>query len=201
MKGRVYNAIGIILIVIGIGIMGATIYMKYDTYQKQNKLRKSFEQSMNNLVDDSTSSDPKKELSPNEKPTGQQVEAIALLIIPKMDLNVAVAEGVDMDILNYAIGHFPETAKPGQKGNFSLAGHRNFTHAEFFKNLDKLEKDDDIIVKTKDKKEYTYKVTEKFIVDPSKVEILDPTKDATITLVTCTTGATQRLVVKGILEK
>ena len=200
MKNKLYNLLGIVLIGVGIVIIGVTIYMKYDTNERQKQLRKSFEQSMNSLSDDSTTSVKQNEVSPNEKPQSQEVKAIALLIIPKINLNVAVGEGVEMDLLNYAVGHFKESSRPGEKGNCVLAGHRNFTHAEFFKNLDQLNKDDDIIIRTKNC-EYTYKVTEKFIVDPDKVEVLEPTKDATITLITCTLGAKQRLIVKGKLQK
>lgn len=200
MKNKLYNLLGIVLIGIGVVIIGATIYMKYDTNERQKQLRKSFEQSMNSLADDSATSIKQNEIAPDEKPQLQEVKAMGLLIIPKINVNVAVGEGVEMDLLKYAVGHFKETAKPGEKGNCVLAGHRNFTHAEFFKNLDQLNKDDDIIIRTKSY-EYTYKVTEKLIVDPDKVEVLNPTKDSTITLVTCTIGAKQRLIVKGKLEK
>lgn len=200
MKNKLYNLLGIILIGIGVVIIVVTIYMKYDTNKRQKQLRKSFQQSMNSFADDSTTSTKTNEVAPNEKPQSQEVKAIALLIIPKINLNVAVVEGVEMDLLKYAVGHFKETAKPGEKGNCVLAGHRNFTYAEFFKDLDQLNKDDDIIIRTKSY-EYRYKVTEKFVVDPDRVEVLNPTKDSVITLITCTIGAKQRLIVKGKLQK
>ena len=37
------------------------------------------------------------------------------------------------------------------------------------------------------------------IVDPSRVDVLNDTEEATITLVTCTVGAKERLIVKGTL--
>jgi sortase A len=200
MKNKLYNFLGIALIGIGVTIIVVTIYMKYDTNERQKQLRKSFQQSMNSLADDSTTGIKPNEVAPNEKPQSQEVKALALLIIPKINLNVAVCEGVEMDLLKYAVGHFKETAKPGENGNCVLAGHRNFTHAEFFKNLDQLNKDDDIIIRTKSY-EYRYKVTEKFVVNPDRVEVLNPTKDSVITLITCTIGAKQRLIVKGKLQK
>ena len=121
MKNKLYNLLGIVLIGVGIVIIGVTIYMKYDTNERQKQLRKSFEQSMNSLSDDSTTSVKQNEVSPNEKPQSQEVKAIALLIIPKINLNVAVGEGVEMDLLNYAVGHFKESSRPGEKGNCVLA--------------------------------------------------------------------------------
>lgn len=46
------------------------------------------------------------------------------MTIPKIDLEVTIGEGVDMNTLKYALGHFPNTAMPGNDGNFSVATHR-----------------------------------------------------------------------------
>ena len=58
---------------------------------------------------------------------------------------------------------------------------------------------DKIIVKTHDKK-YTYVIEENYIVNPDQVEVLDATENATITLITCTVGSKQRVIVKGTLQ-
>lgn len=196
MKKKFFNILGIVLIILGVCILGSTIYMKYVTYKKQAQLRQSFEDTFN-------SSDNINEKSQNyNKSDHEDMEAkpIGLLIIPKINLNVAIGEGVNDKILRYAVAHFPETAMAGQKGNFCIAGHRNFTYAEYFKQLGKLATGDEIIVRTKEN-EYTYLVTDSFIVNPDQVEVLEPTKDSTITLVTCTIGAKQRLIVKGKLKE
>lgn len=198
MKKKVFNTIGILLIIIGVVILSSTIYMKYTAYKRQAQLRQAFENSLN--IEDNNDKSENQNKESDLKSKNDSVKAIGILIIPKIDLNVAIGEGVDDEILKYAVAHFPETAMPGQAGNCCIAGHRNFTYAEYFKNLDKLSKGDEIIIKTKDK-EYTYLVTESFIVDPEQVEVLEPTKEPTITLVTCTVGAKQRLIVKGILKQ
>ena len=48
-------------------------------------------------------------------------------------------------------------------------------------------------------KEYTYEITDMYEVTPNETEALNPTKDATITIVTCTTDAKNRVIVKGKL--
>jgi sortase A len=60
---------------------------------------------------------------------------------------------------------------------------------------------DEIRVKTT-KGEFVYEVTDIFVVEPHEVWVLDPTPEATITLVTCTPirVATHRLIVKGKLK-
>ena len=201
MKRKIISIIGIILIIVGIGILAVTGYMKYTTYKKQAILRENFEHNVNVKDVDSKDKNKKEDKDTSKDETDlNKVKAIGILKIPKIDINVAIGEGVGENILRYAIGHFPESAMPGQDGNCCLAGHRNFTYAEYFKDLDKLKEGDKIIIQTK-KNEYTYIVTKSFIVDPEETEVLDSTKDSTITLVTCTIGAKQRLIVKGKLQE
>ena len=43
---------------------------------------------------------------------------------PRQQLAVPVVEGVGCDDLARGVGHYPETARPGEVGNFAVAGHR-----------------------------------------------------------------------------
>ncbi|MEL7608721.1 MAG: class D sortase [Bacillota bacterium] len=134
--------------------------------------------------------------------TADAITPIAVLSIPKIDLTVAVGEGVDDHTLKYTVGHFPNTALAGEKGNFCLIGHRNYTFGEFFNRLDELEAGDRVTV-DRDGAIYTYVITESFVVEPTDTWVLNPTEDAEITLITCTPIriATHRLIVKGVLEQ
>lgn len=51
--------------------------------------------------------------------------ALALLRIPKIDLEVPILEGTDDLSLNRAVGHIAGTPKPGENGNVGIAGHRD----------------------------------------------------------------------------
>src|SRR5262249_34441204 len=73
--------------------------------------------------------------------------AIARLYIPRMHKQWVVVQGVTPSDIRYAPGHYPETAMPGQLGNFSVAGHR--TPAIFW-DLDQLRKGDYVGVETRD---------------------------------------------------
>lgn len=124
---------------------------------------------------------------------------LCVIIIPKIALTVAVAEGVDNRTLRYAVGHVEGTALPGQTGNFSVVGHRNSAFGEFFNRLDEVEVGDVIIVKCAGES-YTYVVSERLVVEPEDTWVLDPTPDASITLVTCTGKRfATRLIVRGVL--
>lgn len=200
--------VGIVFIVIGLSIISSALFMRYSADRKQKAIMNAFENTLEN-IDKNLSQDNSgqsaggnSETSPGAKPPSEDINsAIGIMKIPKIDLKVAVAEGIDDETLKYAVGHFVGTAMPGEKGNFSVAGHRSYTYSEYFNRLDELKLGDDIIVKTKNG-EFTYKVYEIKVVEPTEISVLDKTKDATVTLVTCTPVrvATHRLIVKGRLQ-
>jgi sortase A len=202
------RVIGIIFIVIGLSIIGSALFMRYSANREQKAMIDAFEITIENIDNNLSSENTEPAASENIEPSQNSEElsedinaAIGIIKIPKIDLKVAVGEGIDNNTLKHAVGHFQGTAMPGEKGNFAVAGHRSYTYSQYFNRLDELNVGDDIIVKTK-KGEFTYKVYEKKAVEPTEVSVLDKTKDATITLVTCTPirVATHRLIVKGKLQ-
>ncbi|WP_097033033.1 class D sortase [Clostridium tertium] len=190
MKEKIRRGIGIILIIVGLALIVSIVYKKIETSKKQKELQNILEQVISEDPEDG--SEGKQEISING------YEPVALIEIPSINLSQGLVEGITDDILQYYLGHFETSVKPGEKGNFAVAGHRVSDYSEAFVNLYKVEAEDEVIVKA-NKKEYIYKVTENFIVDPSRVDVLDNTDDATITLITCTVGAKERVVVKGKL--
>jgi sortase A len=132
---------------------------------------------------------------------------IAGLYIPALDKNWVVVEGVDQDDIRYAPGHYPNSAGPGQIGNFAVAGHRN--RATFWR-LDELNPGDAIVVEGKSTW-YVYKVTQTRIVKPSQVEVVAPVPGhpgerpttAMLTLTTCNPKFDnyQRLIVHAELAR
>lgn len=127
-------------------------------------------------------------------------EISGIIEIPNIKVSAAILEGTDDKALKYSVGHYPETAQPGEVGNCVLLGHRNYLYGHFFRRLDELEKGDKIIIK-KDENIYTYIVSESFVVSPEDVWVLDQTSDSIITMITCTPIGTytDRLIVKGVL--
>ena len=126
-------------------------------------------------------------------------EAVAIIRIPKIDLEKAVVEGVGVEDLKKAPGQYPMTPLPGQPGNAAIAGHRTTYGAPFFR-LDELEPGDDITVRTRDG-EFAYRVTGRRIVRPDQSEVLANTEDQRLTLTTCHPrySARQRLIVTAAL--
>lgn len=149
----------------------------------------------------------KSRTAPPEPKAGQ---AFALLRIPRLgrDYRYAIVEGVAADQLKKGPGHYPDSAMPGEVGNFVLSGHRT-TYAAPFNEIDELERDDEIIVETREAR-HTYRVTSQDVVRPDEVEVLAPVPGkpdirpirAFITLSTCHPeySAAERLIVYGVLK-
>lgn len=121
------------------------------------------------------------------------------LEIPVLDLAVMVLDGTDEVTLNRAVGRIQGTARPGEIGNLGIAGHRD----GWFRALKRVTPGDEIFLRTLDGR-YRYQVEEIEIVEPSETQVLAPTQDARLTLVTCYPfywmgNAPQRYIVKAQL--
>jgi len=137
-------------------------------------------------------------------------DAFATLHIPRLGDNyeVPVVQGVSLTNLAEGVGHYPETALPGEVGNFSVAGHRA-TNGEPFALLDQLRDGDSVIVETATTW-YTYKVYAEEIVLPTQIEVILPVpgdekakpEKALLTLTTCNPrwASYERLIFHAELE-
>ncbi|MEO8481657.1 MAG: class D sortase [Acidobacteriota bacterium] len=106
--------------------------------------------------------------------------SIGILEIPRLHFSQVVAEGDAETTLKIAIGHLPDTPLPWQMGNSALAGHRN----ALFEPLRDIKVGDDMRIATP-RGDFAYRVRATMIVNPEDVWILTPTRDRTLTLVTC----------------
>ncbi|WP_409235040.1 class E sortase [Streptomyces sp. PA5.6] len=140
-------------------------------------------------------------------------QGFALLHIPRLDVVVPVAEGIDKQkVLDRGmVGHYNEgatkTAMPeARKGNFAVAGHRN-THGEPFRYINRLEPGDPIVVETQDTY-FVYKMASILPqTAPSNTSVIGPVPPGSgftkpgryITLTTCTPEFTSkyRMIVWG----
>lgn len=119
--------------------------------------------------------------------------------IPAINVDAPIVQGDGWEQLKKGVAQRLETANPGQKGNMVLSGH-NDIFGEVFRYLDRLEPGDEIIVYTP-QRAYTYRISGWELVEPTRVEVMDPTPDATITLISCYPYLIdrERIIVKGQL--
>ncbi|WP_369370378.1 class E sortase [Promicromonospora sp. Populi] len=140
----------------------------------------------------------------------------AQMFIPRFgdDYVKPVAEGTDKATVldTIGIGHYVDTAMPGDLGNFAVAAHRT-TYGKPFNQIAELVPGDPVVVRTEDTW-YVYRVTESEIVFPQNVEVIAPVPGVTsdqpmpeltqrfITLTSCHPmfSATERFIVHGELD-
>lgn len=203
---------GIIIIVAALYIELSTTYYQqeiveeyYNNLKNQNTIENKDEplQSVGISHDDSKdiveAVEEENKVSPVEKYLhGKEISGV--IEIPKLNVVAAILEGTDDRALKYTVGHYPGTADIGEKGNSVLLGHRNYVYGHYFRELDKLELGDLIILR-KDNDEFIYEVTDSFVVEPTEMWVLNSSEDAEITLITCTPMITytHRLIIKGRL--
>jgi sortase A len=121
-------------------------------------------------------------------------DALGKLQIPAIGVSEYVVEGTDADNLRKGPGHYPDTPLPGQHGTSAIAGHRT-TYGAPFRNLDKLEKNDRIVVELP-YGTFVYRVDRTQIVDDSALWVTKRVGHDQLVLTACHPlySAAQRIV-------
>jgi len=114
------------------------------------------------------------------RPEAELGKPIGSIEIPRLGLSSVVLEGDDAAALLLGVGHLSDTPLPWHDGNTVLAAHRD----TFFRPLAHIRKGDVIRFSTADAA-LEYVVKELKVVEPTAVEVLEPTSAATLTLITC----------------
>jgi LPXTG-site transpeptidase (sortase) family protein len=122
---------------------------------------------------------------------------LGILEMPGIGLEVPVYDG-EMD---RGPAWIDGTARPGEAGNIGISGHRD----GYFRALKDAQPGDALTLRTAAGAQ-RYVIDEILIVDPIDVEVLDPTPQQTLTLVTCYPfyylgSAPQRYIVRARLEE
>ncbi|MBP1643630.1 MAG: sortase family protein [Acidobacteria bacterium] len=105
---------------------------------------------------------------------------VAQLSIPRLEVDVVVAEGVSAEVLRRAPGRIPGSARPGEAGNVAIAGHRD----TFFRALERIRVDDLLVLARPDGRD-AYRVEWTALVEPRQVDVATDSGYPALTLITC----------------
>ncbi|MBM7615753.1 class D sortase [Alkaliphilus hydrothermalis] len=125
------------------------------------------------------------------------------LKIEKIDFHQPILSGATKQNLDISISSMKNSGKPGEDGNYVIAGHRSHTYGRNFNRLDEVSIGDLLVVET-DKETFNYRVVEKFLVNPDETWVLKRDKGVKeITLITCDPmiNPNKRLIIKGQILK
>ena len=194
-RGRSLRFMGLLFIVSALALVGYLWWNVWGTgyaaRAAQNDLRPAFERNVASL----------QPAAAPERVVSVPGRAIAIIRIPKIEVDLVVVEGTDTEQLKKGPGHYTWTAYPwDDTGRVGIAGHRTTYGAPFW-SLNGLRAGDRIVLAT----EYgifNYRVTRTVVTPPSGIlpsggYILDQTTSPTLVLTTCNPrfSASERLVV------
>ena len=197
-KLKIYNMIFYMLLIVAIIVIGMIIY-KYGSNQINEKESQEVVEAFSNI--DFSQNEEKSESQNQLYYKGYKV--LGIIKIPKINIEYPIIEIGDID---------PESAKKPMKlsiikywgenvndyGNLSIAGHNNKDGTMFGKTK-KLQIGDIVELTDLYGQTIQYSIYDIFVTDPNDVSILLP-KDELIrevTLITCTNGNKQRLILKA----
>ena len=150
-------------------------------------------------------------LSPNSKSNYKKIktyinipqyidgyEVIGRLQIPKIELDTYILSETNKFTLNKSVTKLCGPKVNGV-GNLCITGH-NYINDKMFSKLKKIENNDKVLVTDIYDNTLEYVVYDSYKVKPDEVECLSQETEGEreITLITCTTGALKRLIVKAI---
>lgn len=189
-RGRVLRISGLVLIAAALALGGYLWWTLwgtgFETRAAQEDLRPAFELKIGTAA--AEEAPPRVAHVPGD--------AVAIIRIPKIDVDYVVVEGTDVESLKKGPGHYTDTAYPWRAtGRVGIAGHRT-TYGSPFWSLNELRPGDRIVLAT----EYgifEYRVTGSRIISPSDGSVLESTPEPTLVLTTCNPrfSAAERLVV------
>jgi len=128
------------------------------------------------------------------------VQQAVRIQIPTINVDAPVVQGDGWEQLKKGVAQHIGTPDPGENGNIVLSAHDDI-FGEIFRNLDRLQPGDTVVLST-NQRHYTYIVTGTQIVEPTRVDVMNPTPNAVVTLISCYPYLidNQRIVVSAVLQ-
>ena len=203
-KNKIKNNRYSILIMIGIYfIFLGSSYLIYNQYN--NKKQDSINDGLIEdyfKVEDEIIETPQKEIEEEKPVPKEKIDYIAVLEIPKIKLKRGIVDkNSSYNNVNRNIYTLKETTMPDEEDNshIMLASHSGNSYISYFKNLNKLNLNDEVYFFYKNNK-YVYKVIKKYEVEKTGTVKLSKKNSSDITLITCISGTNNQIVLVANLE-
>ena len=191
--------VGSLLIIGGLSLVGGKYLYNYlQNRQEDNMIQNFYE--IQEQIDDTNEDTPtesnevqeeKKEISVSNE------EYIAVIKIPKIGLEKGLfKKGSYNNNVNKNIQILDDSSYPDEEnGNFILAGHSGSGRVAYFKNLHKLERDDQVSG-FYNGAEYKYKVVNMYDIEKTgTANIIRNANKSTLTLVTCRHNTNKQIII------
>ena len=203
-KNKIKNNRYSILIMIGVFfIFLGSSYLIYNQYnnEKQDSINDGLIEDYFK-VEDEIIETPQKEIEEEKPVPKEKIDYIAVLEIPKIKLKRGIVDkNSSYNNVNRNIYTLKETTMPDEEDNshIMLASHSGNSYISYFKNLNKLNLNDEVYFFYKNNK-YVYKVIKKYEVEKTGTVKLSKKNSSDITLITCVSGTNNQIVLVANLE-
>ena len=201
MKLKILKII-LLCLIAAILVVGVLIIIQYGSMFKNNRAVKdamdSITQQFDNAVNNTNSNTNAGSGAPvTVEATYKGYNVVGIIEIPKINLKYPVLDTTNQTTLGLSITKFWGDSL-NEIGNVVLAGH-NYINNIFFGGLKKLQVGDIIYITDTQGIKIEYKVYKTFVIDPDDISVIKPDQagDRELTLLTCTNGRANRLVVKA----
>lgn len=193
MKNKVYNII-LVILVVALAVTIVLIAIKYGKNQiKEQDLQMVVNEVKDKINEVSTSDEEVKQVQVEYK--GYKV--VGIINIPKINIEYPIIDKTNEQSMKVSITKF-WGSNVNDIGNFTMAGH-NYYDGTMFGGTKKLNIGDKIEMTDLTGKKLEYEIFDKYVIDPNDVKCVNSIKEGTreITLITCTNGRSNRLVIKA----
>lgn len=180
-------------------MIGATIFflIKSDTEEVNSQIEQQELQNENNQTEKSKKNIlvPLDRVEVNMPEKMGQYEILGEIEIPKINVKKYILGETTDESLNLSLTKFwgPNL---NETGNFSIIGHN---YNNLFKRLKELEIGDTFTLTARNGEKGTYEVYKSYIIEPDDMDCIEDSLigQREVTLITCTVGGAQRLIVKA----
>jgi len=192
--------VGSFLILLGISVITINLIINFINIQNEKDLIKEYYENEEYIVDVPVV----EEETPQEEPVEEkkeekkvEVNYIAVIKIPKIGLEKGLASKDSYwNNVNRNIQILTESDMPDkEKGNVILAGHSGNSSVSYFRKLNKLQNNDEVIISYKGK-DYVYRMVNSYEIEKNGyAHILRNAEKTTLTLITCKHNTNKQLIV------
>lgn len=179
-----------LLVGIGLFLIALPLVLKYGGEHEAEMLMEKFEE---RIEGDDEEEEPS--FADKEKDALLSEEGvIGIIEIQSIGIRYPIIEGAGNAALNKGIGHEPDTARIGEKGNCVLCGHNGSRHGTFFTPLSQVNIGDEVKVMDSAGENHLYEIAETKVIDPYDTSIKARGEEEILTLFTCANKGTRRFV-------
>lgn len=195
----IFVVIGSLFLLIGVSLISYDFFSKRNVEINEQMAIEEFYTSQEEIKEESTNDTQKVE----EVKKQNKINYIAILKIPKIDLERGLVDPKSyLNDVKYNLEIVEGSSMPDIKNsNLIIASHSGTARISYFRNLNKLSINDEILLIYKSKT-YKYKVSNKYEIEKTgTAKIIREKNTTTLTLITCKYRTNKQIVVIATLQE